>query len=70
MCSQNKGNDMPVLGIIFMILVLFLIKMGIIMLGWWLFMEPMFGLPAITLMQAFGLNLLFNVNTLKAEFNK
>lgn len=61
---------MPALAVLLVIAIMFFIKMGLIMLAWWLFMQPMFGLPSITIMQAFGLNLLMNLHTLKVELSK
>lgn len=61
---------MPALSILFLIAIMFFIKMGLIMLAWWLFMEPVFGLPGISILEALGLNLLMNLHTLKLEINK
>ena len=46
--------------LIFAIIVIVGLILGplIAMLGWWLFMVPVFGLPSLTFLQALGLTLL------------
>jgi hypothetical protein len=47
-----------IFGFLGVIAIVVLISLLLIKLGWYLFMVPVFGLPDITWLQAFGLSLL------------
>ncbi len=47
-----------IFGFVGVIAIVVLISLLLIKLGWYLFMVPVFGLPDITWLQAFGLSLL------------
>lgn len=46
------------IGILTILLILFIIGPLVVMLGWYLFMVPVFGLPSLTFLQAIGFVLL------------
>jgi len=49
-----------VIMILLVVALIFCFSVGLTMIGWHFFMVPVFGLPQITFLQAWGLNLLLN----------